>query len=138
WFIVGWIIIFINQRADALLAKYVPSIHKPLKLRYVVGKGLFAPLFWFGIALFMLGMTAWLGWGYDLEQIVPDERANFIAVTRKLFLSSSLIIAPIDLLAWVHMGRDDGQPSPEHLAAWLREYPSPELEARLGMQIKSE
>ncbi|MCW5600381.1 carotenoid biosynthesis protein [Nitrosomonas sp.] len=134
WFIVGWIIIFINQRADILLAKYVPSIHKRLKLRYVVGKGLFAPLFWFGIALFMLGMTAWLGWGYDLEQIAPDERATFIAETRKLFLASTFIIAPIAVLAWVHMVRCDGQPSPEHLVAWLREYPSPEMETRLSEQ----
>ena len=79
-------------------------------------------------------MTAWLGWGSDLEQIAPDERATFIAETRKLFLASTFIIAPIAVLACVHMVRYDGQPSPEHLAAWLREYPNPEMETRLSEQ----
>lgn len=132
WFIVGWVIIFLNQRVDALLAGYELSRGGSLPLRYIPGKGLFAPLFWFGIAAFALGTTAWLGWGYDLKEVVIAERETFIAETRKLFLASTFIIAPIAVLAWAHLVRRDGQPSPEQLMAWLGDYPNPELRARLG------
>ena len=117
WFVVGWVIIFINQGVDAVLARYELYREKPLQLRYVPGKGLFAPLFWFGIATFMLGITAWLGWGYDLEQVPVAEREAFVAETRKLFLAGTFIIAPIAVLAWAHLARRDNQPAPEQLIA---------------------
>ncbi|GJL76458.1 MAG: membrane protein [Nitrosomonas sp.] len=127
WFAVGWVIIFINQRVDAVLAGYQWSREKPLQLRYLPGKGLFAPLFWFGIAAFALGVTAWLGWGYDLEYVAEVERDAFVAETRKLFLAGTFIIAPIAVLAWTHLIRRDSQPSREQLTAWLKEYPSIKL-----------
>ncbi len=124
-------IIFINQRIDVALAKREPFGNKPLQLRYVPGKGLFAPLFWFGIAIFMLGMTAWLGWGYDLAQVPIAEREAFVAETRKLFIAGTFIIAPIAVLAWAHLTRRGGQPSPEQLSVWLKDYPNTKLKARL-------
>ncbi|PTN13308.1 carotenoid biosynthesis protein [Nitrosomonas aestuarii] len=130
WFIVGWTIIFINQRVDAALNRCELSGNRPLQLRYIPGKGLFAPLFWFGIAVFALGVTAWLGWGYDLEHVTAAERESFVAETRKLFLAGTFIIAPIAVLAWTHLVRRDSQPPHEQLAAWLKEYPSIELKSR--------
>jgi putative membrane protein len=132
WFLIGWVIIFINQWVDEVLARRERFGGKLLQLHYVPGKGLFAPLFWFGIAIFMLGITAWLGWGYDLEQVPVAEREAFVAETRKLFLASTFIIAPIAVLAWAHLTRRGGQPSPEQLAVWLKDYPNPKLETRLG------
>lgn len=132
WFIVGWVIIFINQRADVMLTRLEQSRKKLLQLRYVPGKGLLAPVFWFGIATFMLGTAAWLGWGYDLEHVPIAEHAAFIAEMRKLFLASTFIIAPIAVLAWVHLVRCDGTPSSEQLKVWLEEYPNPELKIRIG------
>ncbi len=133
WFIVGWVIIFINQRVDVALAKREQFGGKPLQLQYVPGKGLFAPLFWFGIVIFMLGMTAWLGWSYDLAQVPVAEHEVFVAEIRKLFIAGAFIIAPIAVLAWVHLTRLDGQPSLEQLSVWLKDYPSVKLKARLDI-----
>ena len=133
WFIVGWVIIFINQRVDVALAKREQFGGKPLQLQYVPGKGLFAPLFWFGIVIFMLGMTAWLGWSYDLAQVPVAEHEVFVAEIRKLFIAGVFIIAPIAVLAWVHLTRLDGQPSLEQLSVWLKDYPSVKLKARLDI-----
>lgn len=132
WFIVGWVIIFINQRADVMLTRLEQSRKKLLQLRYVPGKGLFAPVFWFGIATFMLGTTGWLGWGYDLEHVPIAEYAAFIAEMRKLFFASIFIIAPVAVLAWIHLARRDGTPSSEQLKVWLEEYPNPEFKKRIG------
>lgn len=131
WFVVGWVIIFINQQVDVALAGREQFGGKLLQLHYVPGKGLFAPLFWFGIAIFMLGITAWLGWGYDLEQVLAAEREAFVAETRKLFIAGTFIIAPIAVLAWVHLTRRGGQPSSEQLSVWLKDYPNAELEGLL-------
>jgi hypothetical protein len=132
WFIVGWVIIFINQQVDVLLTRREQSRKKPLQLRYVPGKGLFAPVFWFGIAAFMLGTMAWLGWGYDLEHVPIADHTAFIAEMRKLFLASTFIIAPVAVLAWAHLARYDGTPSSEQLKVWLEEYPNPEFKKRIG------
>jgi uncharacterized membrane protein len=132
WFIVGWVIIFINQQVDVLLTRREQSRKKPLQLRYVPGKGLFAPVFWFGIAAFMLGTMAWLGWGYDLEHVPIADHTAFIAEMRKLFLAGTFIIAPVAVLAWAHLARYDGNPSSEQLKVWLEEYPNPEFKKRIG------
>jgi uncharacterized membrane protein len=132
WFIVGWVIIFINQQVDVLLTRREQSRKKPVQLRYVPGKGLFAPVFWFGIAAFMLGTMAWLGWGYDLEHVPIADHTAFIAEMRKLFLASTFIIAPVAVLAWAHLARYDGTPSSEQLKVWLEEYPNPEFKKRIG------
>lgn len=133
WFFIGWVIIFINQRVDVVLAGREQLNGKLLQLHYLPGKGLLSPLFWFGIAVFMLGITAWLAWGYDLAQVPIAEREDFVAETRKLFLASTFIIAPIAVLAWAHLTRRGGEPSSEQLAVWLKDYPNPRLEARMGM-----
>ncbi len=132
WFAVGWIIIFINQQADRLLAKRELSKGRPLTLQYVPGKGLFAPLFWLGIATFTLTVTAWLGWGYDLKQVPADGHEAFIAETRKLFLASTFIIAPIAMLAWIHLIRDGARPSPAQLMIWQQDYPDSRLNPKTG------
>jgi putative membrane protein len=124
WFVVGWAIIFVNQRADTLLARRELLRDKPVRLPHAPAKGLFAPVFWFGIAAFVLGVTAWLGWGYDLSGVPAADREAFVAETRKLFFAGSFIIAPIGVLAWVHAVRRGNQPSREQLTAWLADYPN--------------
>ncbi|MBK8205448.1 MAG: carotenoid biosynthesis protein [Planctomycetes bacterium] len=136
WFVVGWAIIFINQRIDWLLSKRELARDKPVALRHIPAKGLFAPLFWFGIAAFTLGVTAWLGWAYDLESVAVAQRESFVAETRKLFLSGTFIMAPILVLAWAHLVRRGSHPSPEQLTAWLQDYPNPRLKSRISEQPK--
>lgn len=128
WFVVGWAIIFVNQRLDAVLARRELAKGRSPKLHHVPAKGLFAPLFWFGIAAFTLGVTAWLGWGYDLSRVPAAEREAFLAETRKLFLAGCFVIAPVAVLAWVHAIRR-APPSREQLAAWLNDYPNPKISA---------
>jgi uncharacterized membrane protein len=130
WFIVGWIIIFVNQRVDAWLASRELLRDRPVKIPHVPLKGLMAPLFWFGIAGFMLSVTAWLGWGYDLARVDPAEHEAFIARTRKLFLSGTFIIAPIVVLTWANLVRRGGAPTDEQITAWLADYPNERLETR--------
>src|SRR5690606_11166919 len=100
WFIVGWAIIFINQRVDSWLARRELLRDRPVLLRHVPCKGLFAPTFWFGIAAFVLSVTAWLGWGSELELVPAAEKADFVAETRKMFIAGAFIILPVALLAW--------------------------------------
>lgn len=130
WFIVGWAIIFVNQRIDAWLANREVRRDKPVRLPYTPGKALLAPLIWFSVAGFMLAVTAWLGWGYDLSGVEAPEREGFVAHTRQLFMASAFIIAPIAVLAWAHVVRR-ARPSDEQLTAWLADYPSDKLAARM-------
>jgi len=92
---------------------------------------LLAPFFWFGIAVFMLGISAWLGWGYDLAHVPIEQQTDFIAETRKLCLASTFIITPIAVLAWVHLHRQESHAPPELLLTWLRDYPNPRLQQRM-------
>lgn len=131
WFFVGWVIIFINQQVDKLLSQREMSHDRSLQLVYLPGKGLLAPLFWFGIAAFVLTITAWLGWGYDLAQVPKEQQEYFNAETRKLFMASAFIIAPIALLACVHLLRHENQPSPEQCLAWFKDYPDPLLQQHM-------
>lgn len=131
WFIVGWVIIFINQQIDRLLSQRETIRGQALSLAYLPGKGWLAPLLWLGIAVFVLGVSAWLGWGYDLAQVPIGQQAYFIAETRKLCLASMFIITPIAVLAWVHLHQPANQPSPELLLAWLQDYPNPLLKQHM-------
>ena len=131
WFIVGWVIIFINQQVDKLLSQPEISRDRSLQLVYLPGKGLLAPLFWFGIAAFVLAITAWLGWGYDLAQVPDEQQEYFSAETRKLFMASAFIIAPIAVLAWAHLLRYENRPSPEQCLAWFKDYPNPMLQQHM-------
>ena len=131
WFVVGWAILLVNQYVDRLLHQREVARGQVLRLAYFPGKGLLAPFFWFGIAVFMLGINAWLGWGYDLAHVPSEQQADFIAETRKLFLASAFIIAPIAVLAWVHLHRQENQASPELLRAWLQDYPNSRLQQRM-------
>lgn len=133
WFIVGWTIIFLNQRVDAWLAKRELLRDRAVRLPYIPGKGIFAPLFWFGIVGFMLAVAAWLGWGYDLANVAEAEHEDFTAYTRKMFLASAFIIAPIAVLAWAHVIRRV-TPADEQLIAWLADYPCDKLETRVRDQ----
>ena len=83
------------------------------------------------VSFFILLFSAWLGWGYDLAHVPSEQQANFIAETRKLFLASTFIIAPIAILAWVHLHRQENQASSELLRAWLQDYPNPRLQQRM-------
>jgi putative membrane protein len=79
----------------------------------------------------VLTITAWLGWGYDLAQVPKEQQEYFNAETRKLFMASAFIIAPIALLAWVHLLRHENQPSSEQCLAWFKDYPSPLLQQHM-------
>ncbi len=134
WFVVGWAIIFINQRVDALLARRELLRDNAPVLRNVPAKGLFAPLFWFGIAGFVLSVTAWLGWGYDLANVPAAEREAFVAEARKLFFAGAFIVAPVAVLACVHALRRGNHPSREQLTAWFADYPNPRLQEAMTNQ----
>jgi uncharacterized membrane protein len=133
WFIVGWVIIFINQRVDMWLAQRELVKDRPVRLPHVPGKGLAAPLFWLGITGFMLCVTAWLGWGYDLARVPEAEREEWVETVRKLFLSGVFIIAPIAVLAWAHVIRRQGRPDEAQVTAWLADYPNDKLAAYMGV-----
>ena len=128
WFVVGWVIMFINQRVDAFLANREMVKDTALSLPYVPFKGLFAPLFWAGILLFNLGVIAWLGWSYEPEQGMVFDHAE----VRKLFLSSCFVVVPVLLIAAVQLIKPSNRPSHEELTAWLASYPNPRLKAEIG------
>jgi uncharacterized membrane protein len=127
WFVVGWVIIFINQRVDAFLGNRELVTGKPLKLPYVPGKGLFAPLFWAGIVGFGLAVTAWLGWGYD-----PGDKPFDAEGVRTMFLCGLFVVAPVLLLAAVQLVKPANRPRDEELTAWLADYPNPKLSRDTG------
>jgi uncharacterized membrane protein len=127
WFVVGWAIIFVNQRIDGLLANREIASGKEVRMPYVPAKGLFAPLFWGGIVAFNLGVTAWLGWNYQPDPGVEFDQAE----ARKLFLASTFVAAPIMLLAAVQLVKPSNRPSREDISAWLADYPSPKLAERM-------
>jgi uncharacterized membrane protein len=127
WFVVGWAIIFVNQRIDGLLANREIASGKEVRMPYVPAKGLFAPLFWGGIVAFNLGVTAWLGWSYRPDAGVEFDQAE----ARKLFLASTFVAAPVMLLAAVQLVKPSNRPSREDISAWLADYPSPKLAERM-------
>jgi uncharacterized membrane protein len=127
WFVVGWAIIFVNQRIDGLLANREIASGKEVRMPYVPAKGLFAPLFWGGIVAFNLGVTAWLGWNYQPDAGVEFDQAE----ARKLFLASTFVAAPVMLLAAVQLVKPSNRPSREDISAWLADYPSPKLAERM-------
>jgi uncharacterized membrane protein len=127
WFVVGWAIIFVNQRIDGLLANREIASGKEVRMPYIPAKGLFAPLFWGGIVAFSLGVTAWLGWSYQPDSGVEFDQAE----TRKLFLASTFVAAPVLLLAIVQLVKPSNRPSREDISAWLADYPSPKLAERM-------
>lgn len=131
WFFVGWVIIFINQRIDAWLARRELLRDKPPQIPYVPAKGLGAPLFWAGIVLFMLGVNAYLGWFYDAASIAESEREAWFAEVRKMFLANCFVAAPVLVLAAIQPLKSNAAPRPEQIDAWLADYPNPKLKTLL-------
>jgi len=129
WFVVGWVTILINQRVDRWLAAREFRTGKLVALRHLPAKGLFAPLFWSGILIFQLGVTAWLGWGYDLADVGGD-RIAWQKGLRMQFLAGCFVTAPILVLAALQLARVNREPDDLLLGQWLDEYPSKLLEAR--------
>lgn len=123
WFFVGMVIIGVNQVFDRYLARREAAAGQHPKLYRVPLQGLIAPLFWTGIVAFQLIITYWLGWGYDLAKVPVDERATFVHDVRMQFLCGLYIVLPILFLAFVHLTRGDGEPKPEEVAAWERDFP---------------
>lgn len=129
WFVVGWTTILINQRIDAWLASRELRTGKLPVLRHLPAKGLFAPLFWAGIVLFQLGVTAWLGWGYDLADVAGD-KAAWQKGLRLQFLAGCFVVAPVLVLAAAQLARINREADPALVDQWLDEYPCPALHAR--------
>lgn len=127
WFVVGWVIIFINQRVDALLYRFELSSGKAQRLPHVPMKGLIAPGFWAGIMFFGLGVIGWLGWMYQPAEGVAFDELE----VRKLFMASCFVIFPVLLLAAVQVIKPSNRASREDLAAWLADYPNPHLDPSL-------
>lgn len=128
WFVVGWAIIFLNQRVDAALARWEESQNRKTVLRHAPLKGLYAPVFWAGIVAFNLVVTYWLGWGNVIE---PETRtmgeANLIHTVQLQALCGTFIVVPILLLAAGHILRPSSRAHPDDVAAWLEEYPNAKL-----------
>lgn len=124
WFVVGWVIIFINQRVDQWLAAGEVKRRKPPQIRYVPFKGAFAPLFWAGIAAFSLTITYVLGYGQNL-QVEGHAGVQLQALT------GTFIIAPILILALLQRFKPSNIARPDDVHAWLMDYPSPKAKAKL-------
>ncbi|HEX4190896.1 MAG TPA: carotenoid biosynthesis protein [Marmoricola sp.] len=129
WFLTGIAVIFVNQRFDAWLSRRERAGSAAPRLRHVPLLGLVAPLFWAGIVLFQLGITAWLAWSYDLGGVPVDGRTAFTDHARTVLISGCFIIAPILLLAWVTLTRGSGEPGTEEIEAWKADYPQSEFAA---------
>ncbi|MBX3474295.1 MAG: carotenoid biosynthesis protein [Planctomycetes bacterium] len=129
WFVVGWVTILINQHVDRWLAAREAARGRQVTLRYAPAKGLFAPLFWAGILLFQLGVTAWLGWGYDLADVAGDRQA-WQKGLRTQFLAGCFVVAPILILAAMQLVRTNREPEAALIEEWLQEYPCPPLQAQ--------
>lgn len=130
WFVVGWIIIFINQRIDALLA--AGAGRGQVTLRHVKFKGLFAPLFWAGIVLFQLGVTYWVAFSGVIEpEATTMGEANLTVIVRAQAISGTFVIVPILLLALAHLLRRGSEASPAEISEWLEEFPCERLKQRL-------
>ncbi len=130
WFVVGWLIIFINQRIDALLA--AGEKRGQVTLRHLPFKGLFAPLFWAGIVLFQLGVTYWVAFSGVIEpEATTMGEANLTVIVRAQAISGTFVIVPILLLALAHLLRRGSEASPAEVSDWLEEYPCDKLKQRL-------
>ncbi|MCW2785412.1 MAG: hypothetical protein JWP74_1929 [Marmoricola sp.] len=127
WFLTGIAVIFVNQRFDAFLARRERAAGTPQKLRHIPMMGLVAPGFWTGIVLFQLGITAWLGWKYDLHAVAVGDRLAFTNHVRTVFVAGCFVILPILLLTWVTVTRGSGEPTPEETEAYRADYPAAEV-----------
>ncbi|KAA0212669.1 hypothetical protein EDM80_09070 [bacterium] len=128
--ITGWIIIFINQRIDALLV--AGAGRGQVTLRHVKFKGLFAPLFWAGIVLFQLGVTYWVAFSGVIEpEATTMGEANLTVIVRAQAISGTFVIVPILLLALAHLLRRGSEASPAEISEWLEEFPCERLKQRL-------
>ncbi len=136
WFVVGWLTILINQHLDRWLASREANRGRATVLRHAPGKGLYAPLFWAGIVLFQLGVTAWLGWGYDLSLVAGDKTAWQNGL-RLQFLAGCFVIAPILILAATQLVRVNREPEAAVLDQWLQEYPCAALKSRRAAPDRS-
>ena len=131
WFAVGWVVIFLNQRIDAALSTLEQKRGKPVQLRHLPFKGVFAPLFWAGIVLFQLGVTYWLGWSGVIEpEATTLGDANLITMVRLQAYTGTFIVVPILLLALAHLLRPAGRAQRADLQEWLEEYPCAKLQQR--------
>jgi uncharacterized membrane protein len=129
WFLTGVTVILVNQCFDRWLSKREQRAGTAVRLRHVPLMGLVAPLFWTGIVLFQLGVTAWLAWGSDLGQVPAAARTAFADHMRTVLVSGCFVIAPILLLAWVTIRRGSGEPSQEETTAWEQDYSRQETSA---------
>lgn len=120
WMAVACVTIFLNQRIDQRLA--VREREKPKRFTYVPLCGLFAPLFWGGIAMFQLGVTYYLALGNN--PAVDHERLKLQTLT------GSFIIAPILVLAAIQLVKPANRVNREELNAWLQEYPCRQIQSR--------
>jgi len=125
WFVVAWLTILLNQRIDAWLSGREYRAGRQLRLLHVPAKGLFAPLFWAGVVIFQLGVTAWLGWGYDLAGVDGDTayRAAWQKGLRTQFLCGCFVVGPILLLAAMQLARQGREPTKDLLETWQDENP---------------
>lgn len=130
WLVVAWVTILLNQRFDAWLARREIRLDRTPALPYVPAKGLFAPLFWTGIIAFELGITAWLGWSYDLSGVAEPARKEWQSELRTQFLSSLFVALPIVVIAALQLFRPAGQADGAMVDEWLSEYPCPALAKR--------
>lgn len=126
WFVVGWTIIFINQRFDAWLARRETRKGRIPALHWAPMKGVYAPVFWAGIVVFQLGVTAWLGWGYDLSGVEGGAayRDKWQAGLRTQFLAGCFVIGPVLVLAAMQLLRSGRDADAGMIEEWLGEYPS--------------
>lgn len=124
WFIVGWVIIFINQRIDRLLAWREFKLKRHPRIPHVPFKGAFAPLFWAGIALFMLGITYYLAWA-EGSGVEDRPRVQLQALTGTFLILPILVFALLQRFKPANMAREDD------VRTWLAEYPNDKLRARL-------
>jgi putative membrane protein len=128
WFVVGWAIILVNQRFDAWLVRRERKRGVPA-LRWAPFKGLYAPLFWAGIVIFQLGVTAWLGWGYDLSGVegTAAHKSAWQKGLRTQFMAGCFVVGPVLLLAIMQLLRFGRDAEAGVIEEWLAEYPCARL-----------
>lgn len=115
WFLVGFTIIFVNQRIDTLLAAKERVRGVTVSLPRMRFKGLFAPCFWTGIVLFQLGVTYWLGFGDHPE--IDHDRVQLQALT------GTFIILPILALMAVQLVKPSNRATADEIRLWREQYP---------------
>ncbi len=126
WFVVAWVIVFVNQRFDALLASREERNTRFPRQFTLPFQGVYAPLFWFAIVGFQLGVTAWLGWGYDLEFVAHDQQVVWLSEVRKQFLAGLFVTTPMALWSLAHLFNPFTEVRPEVYRAWRSETGQPD------------